>query len=133
MENPIKYAILTLFLLLPGTVLAATECNYVEFPDHFEAVCAGDEKFAPSTPSPASVPGGRQSSPGARGDAPSVSPAGGAQATGVDKKGPGHPAAAALSKGRKVYTMSSNRGNLITREMVDSKLAIRMQSIQFKK
>lgn len=34
-------------VVLPHMVFAATDCRVVEYPDHFEAVCVGDEKTGP--------------------------------------------------------------------------------------
>ena len=34
-------------LLLPSIVFAATDCRIIEYPDHYEAVCVGDEKNRP--------------------------------------------------------------------------------------
>jgi len=34
-------------LLLPCSVFAATDCRVIEFPDHYEAVCAGDPGSVP--------------------------------------------------------------------------------------
>lgn len=43
-----KTIILLMMVLLPCTALAASDCRIVEYPDHTEAVCVGDE------PTPAS-------------------------------------------------------------------------------
>jgi hypothetical protein len=40
------FALLT--MLIPCLVFAASDCNVVEFDDHFEAVCTGDEKAVPA-------------------------------------------------------------------------------------
>jgi hypothetical protein len=37
--------ILLILMLLPGAVLNGTDCHYVEFNDHFEAICVGDERY----------------------------------------------------------------------------------------
>lgn len=43
MELLRKY-ILAGIVLLPSLVIAATDCWVIEYPDHYEAVCVGDEK-----------------------------------------------------------------------------------------
>lgn len=32
---------------MPGMVIAATDCRVIEYPDHYDAVCVGDEKTGP--------------------------------------------------------------------------------------
>lgn len=39
--------VLVAMVLLPRMVFAATDCRVVEYPDHYEAVCVGDEKNGP--------------------------------------------------------------------------------------
>jgi len=38
-----------LLILLPTMALAATDCHVVEYQDHYEAVCTGDEKSVPDS------------------------------------------------------------------------------------
>ena len=35
-------------LLLPQILHAGTDCRFTEFPDHYDAVCIGDEKAGPT-------------------------------------------------------------------------------------
>lgn len=43
----IKYTIIaTYILMLPATLLAATNCRVVDLPDRYEAICDGDERSA---------------------------------------------------------------------------------------
>ena len=42
-----KILISVLLILVPTASLAVTDCHIVEFPDHYEAVCTGDEKSVP--------------------------------------------------------------------------------------
>ncbi|ABQ27219.1 hypothetical protein [Geotalea uraniireducens] len=39
--------VLVAMVLLPRMVFAATDCRVVEYPDHYEAVCVGSEKYGP--------------------------------------------------------------------------------------
>jgi len=39
--------VLLAMVLLPRMVFAATDCRIVEYPDHYEAVCIGSEKYGP--------------------------------------------------------------------------------------
>lgn len=39
--------VLAAIVLLPRMVFATTDCRVVEYPDHYEAVCVGDEKSGP--------------------------------------------------------------------------------------
>lgn len=41
-----------LLAVIPSMAIAASDCQVVEYPDHNEVVCVGDEKAAPATPSP---------------------------------------------------------------------------------
>jgi len=34
-------------IMLTGTAYTNTECQLVEYPDHYEAVCVGDAKYVP--------------------------------------------------------------------------------------
>ena len=43
MKTIIKAAVLVM-MVLPGTVIAATDCKVTEYPDHFEVMCVGDEQ-----------------------------------------------------------------------------------------
>jgi hypothetical protein len=43
-------------MLVPGLSFARTDCRVVEFPDHSEAVCVGDEKAVPAPVSPSVTP-----------------------------------------------------------------------------
>lgn len=43
MKTVIKYVVL-LLLVLPSSVITATNCRVTEYPDHYEAVCIGDEQ-----------------------------------------------------------------------------------------
>jgi len=46
----IMYTIITIFILmLPATLLAATNCRIVDLPDRYEAICEGDERSAAET------------------------------------------------------------------------------------
>lgn len=119
MRNFIKSATITLFLL-PNTAFAVTECNYVEFPDHFEAVCSGDEKPLPAPVAKrASVVDRTTTQPAVSEDR--------------DVAVQDHPTGAVAAKGRATNPNFSSRGKRITREIVDAKQAIRMQNIQMKK
>ena len=42
-----KVIIILALLIIPYSAVAVTNCHYVEFPDHYDAVCLGDEKSAP--------------------------------------------------------------------------------------
>lgn len=47
MATRIKYTIIaTYILMLPATLLAATNCRVVDLPDRYEAICDGDERSA---------------------------------------------------------------------------------------
>lgn len=46
METIRKYIVAGM-VLLPGMVIAATDCRVIEYPDHYDAVCVGDEKPGP--------------------------------------------------------------------------------------
>ena len=48
--------IVTVLTLLPGLSFARTDCRAVEHPDHFEAVCVGDEKASPVPDTPSAAP-----------------------------------------------------------------------------
>jgi hypothetical protein len=41
-------------ILLPGLAFAQTDCRSVELPDHFDAICTGDEKAVPAAETPTS-------------------------------------------------------------------------------
>lgn len=47
-----KLFISVLLVLMPCSAIAASDCQVVEYPDHNEVVCVGDEKAEPSTQSP---------------------------------------------------------------------------------
>ena len=42
--GPVRIYIMAGMVLLPSLVIAATDCQIVEYPDHYAAVCIGDEK-----------------------------------------------------------------------------------------
>jgi hypothetical protein len=44
-----KHIVLLIFLsvIIPTVPYAATNCRLVEFPDHYEAICEGDETYVP--------------------------------------------------------------------------------------
>jgi cell pole-organizing protein PopZ len=42
--EPIRKYLLACMVLLPSIVMAATDCQVIEYPDHYDAVCVGDEK-----------------------------------------------------------------------------------------
>jgi hypothetical protein len=42
-----KSIIFSLIMMVPSMALATTDCHVIEYPDHFEAVCTGDEKQVP--------------------------------------------------------------------------------------
>lgn len=45
--GPIRKYIVAGMVLMPGMVIAATDCRVIEYPDHYDAVCVGDEKPGP--------------------------------------------------------------------------------------
>jgi len=47
MIKNVLYISLLFVSLFPGIVYAKTNCRLVEFPDHYEAICEGDEKYIP--------------------------------------------------------------------------------------
>lgn len=49
METMRKY-ILAGMVLLPSMVIAGTDCRVVEYADHYDLVCVGDEKSGPVRP-----------------------------------------------------------------------------------
>src|SRR5476651_65416 len=40
-------SVVMVLLVLPSMLFAATNCKVTEYPDHFEAVCIGDEQSGP--------------------------------------------------------------------------------------
>jgi hypothetical protein len=44
-----KSFVIALMVMAPGMVWATTDCHVIEYPDHFEAVCTGDEKSIDTT------------------------------------------------------------------------------------
>lgn len=46
-KNAMKILMTVFIVLVPGFVVAATNCHMAEYPDHYEAVCIGDEKAIP--------------------------------------------------------------------------------------
>lgn len=64
--GPVRIYIMAGMVLLPSLAIAATDCQIVEYPDHYAAVCIGDEKSEPvltqtetvQSQRPAKAPGG---------------------------------------------------------------------------
>jgi hypothetical protein len=49
-------SILACLMIVPGVTFAATNCRVVEFVDHYEAICEGDEKSLPTREFRSSAP-----------------------------------------------------------------------------
>ena len=45
--EPVRNYLIAGMILLPSLVMAATDCQIIEYPDHYAAVCVGDEKTEP--------------------------------------------------------------------------------------
>jgi hypothetical protein len=50
-----RILIVIALMLAPGLSFARTDCHVAEHPDHFEAVCIGDEKASPAPDTPAAA------------------------------------------------------------------------------
>jgi len=143
MEKSIKF-FLVLVLMLPSTLFAATDCNYVELADHFEAVCLGDEKNLVAAGETKSSPAVISAKKAAANDVATTPESG--QATAVKsmsspKEGQTLPkntannlsARPASVQSPAVNSMLSYRANHLSRAVVDSKQAIRMKNIRMGK
>lgn len=82
-----KYAVAAFVLLIPQLALGATDCQVVEFPDHFQAVCSGDAA-GPGTGEQATARGARPAEAQAAAAPPTAAPRSPAAATQVAASAP---------------------------------------------
>jgi len=137
MKNTHKLILVAVFLM-PNTVIAATQCNYIELAERFEVVCLGDEKTVAvaATPSlvaeqaPVSLATPAASFP--RNTAVNL-PRNMATSLPRNTAASDHSGKPAAAQTAAVNAMLSYRENHLTREIVDSKKAIRMKNIQLGK